>query len=175
MSSHQIIKEPIPYKSCIVAEDNVLVLYFADSTKLKIGMYWEHPEKGTCKLTGFTSQEQEDGQMIHFMHLQPVLKSKIIPVGKIPSAHFDVLIEDSAGFTLIRIAMERDIKIGSYWKHSKRGGLYKVSGYSWDGERDLWVIHLDPVLGYNHHNVPCSRSAKNFCEPGRFVRVDYKP
>lgn len=175
MKKAEIIKEPIPYKSCIVAEDNALVLYFADSTKLRVGMYWEHPEKGTCKLTGFTSQEQEDGQMVHFMHLLPVPATKPIPAGKITAVPFSVLTEDSSSLTLQKIVIEHDVKVGSCWKHNKRGGVYKVTGFSWDGDRDLWVIHLIPVLGYNTHSVPCSRSAVNFLTPEKFSRVDYRP
>ena len=91
------------------------------------------------------------------------------------AAPFAVLAEDNGVLILQGSAVEDDVKVGSYWRHNERGDVYKVTGFSWDGDRDLWVIYLMPVLGYNTHDVPCSRSAVNFLTPEKFSRVDYRP
>lgn len=65
--------------------------------------------------------------------------------------------------------------VGRLFLHGKRGTLYKVVGWAWDGERDLWMVIYHNV-NPNLSSVPYARKVSNFVghfENGhkRFVEI----
>lgn len=67
-------------------------------------------------------------------------------------------------------AITAGIAAGASWAHLRTGGLYKVTGFNWDAERDLWLVNykgdpesLGPAASF-------SRSIPNFL--ARFTKLE---
>lgn len=65
--------------------------------------------------------------------------------------------------------------VGRVYLHGTRGTLYKVAGWAWDGERDLWMVIYHNVNA-NLSAIPYARKVSNFSgrnkeDAWRFVEV----
>lgn len=67
-------------------------------------------------------------------------------------------------------SVESALPLGSIWQHNKTENMYRVIGYAFDGDRDLWTVLY--MRGFELDSTIYSRSYDNFTTPGRFTRVD---
>jgi len=66
--------------------------------------------------------------------------------------------------------------VGTRWFHPKTGGLYFVEGFSFDGERERWMIlyrkeQTDDCDNLDDTDFPFSHLPEDFFREGRFLQV----
>jgi len=69
--------------------------------------------------------------------------------------------------------MHRGELVGSRWFHPKTGGLYFIEGFSFDSERERWMIMYRPEQRDEDDNAdfPFAHLPEDFFREGRFLQV----
>jgi len=67
----------------------------------------------------------------------------------------------------------REKLIGSRWFHPKTGGLYFIEGFSFDSERERWMIMYRPEQRDDDDNADFlfAHLPEDFFREGRFLQV----